>query len=433
MSHFLYLAAEIENKNMKGLGITSETSKLKRVIIHRPDEGIERISPKRAEELLFDDIVYLENMQREHDVFTDVLRAFLSEENVWDVTDLLEETISADADSKMELLKSVIEFEELPQKYLSKLAAMSDKELSYLLISGYDAREDHFYFDPLPNLIFTRDMAAIVGDCVIITKAAKEARSRENLLTRMLFSKHPLFKKLNEQGRVIDLNDVNLFPPSRTGEKVSMEGGDMMVINEDCLMIGQSERTSAHAIDLLKKVLFEKDVVKRVVQVAVPSERAFMHIDTLFTFLDEKTVVGYFPIIKEGRESSVRVFDKEGNCKLYSSVMNFLNAEIDPDIKIIPAGGGESPYQEREQWTDGCNLVTLKSGVGFMYGRNVRTMESLDEAGWEIIQAEDLLYQIKIGKVKVEEVEKTIIKLSSGELSRARGGPHCMTCPIWRD
>ena len=118
---------------------------------------------------------------------------------------------------------------------------------------------------------------------------------------------------------------------------------------------------------------------------------------------------------------------------MYSSVMNFLNAEIDPEIEIIPVGDGVSPYQEREQWTDGCNLVTLKSGVAFMYGRNERTLDALDKAGYEIIQAEDLLYQIKTGIINIEEIEKTIIKLSSGELSRARGGPHCMTCPVWRD
>src|SRR5690606_16768790 len=152
-----------------------------------------------------------------------------------------------------------------------------------VLISGYLESQDHIFFDPIPNFIFTRDIAVVVKDHVIITKAAKQARYRENILTRFIFWAHPMFEDLQESGRIINLNRVDLFPPSKKGEIVSIEGGDMMILEGEYLLIGSSERTTEHAIHSLKAALFEKDVIKNVVLVNIPNERSFMHIDTLFT------------------------------------------------------------------------------------------------------------------------------------------------------
>ena len=245
---------------------SSEIAPLRRVIVHRPDEGIARISPKDAEELLFDDIVHLPNMQEEHDVFTAVLRAFLGKENVLETQQLLAEALGADEESKQWMINEIIDYEELPSDVKELLQGLSNDELADLLISGYMEKEDYYLFDPIPNFIFTRDIAVVVNDYVIITKAARSARFRENFLARFIFFAHPIFKDTRDQNKIINMNDVNEFPPSRKGDFISIEGGDMMIINKDYLLIGCSERTNSYSIKLLKEALFARKVVKNVVQ-----------------------------------------------------------------------------------------------------------------------------------------------------------------------
>lgn len=414
------------------VNVSSEIGNLQKVIVHRPDSGISRVSPKRAEELLFDDIVFLPQMQKEHDVLTDVLKAFMGDENVLEITSLLEETLADDPKNRDVIISRVEDYEELPRHYAQKLEALDNQDLADVLISGYLEKDDHILFDPIPNFIFTRDIAVVINDHVIITKASKSARFRENLLTRFIFWRHPIFKSLRLKDKIINLNDLNLFPPSKQGQHVSIEGGDVMIINKDFLLVGCSERTSMHAIDLLKKTLFEKNVIKNVVVINIPSDRSFMHIDTLFTMVDEDEIVAFKPIIFDGNSSNVLVFRSNGGMSEYSSVKNFFQSEINHKMKFIFSGDGVSPYQEREQWTDGCNLVALKPGVALAYDRNVVTDEAFRKAGYSIVKAETLTKQIKSGKIKVKDVKKTIIHLPSNELSRARGGSHCMTCPILR-
>jgi len=199
---------------MSKINVSSEIGQLKRVIVHRPDEGIERISPKRAEELLFDDIVYLPQMQEEHDVFTSILKAFLGDENVLETQQLIFEGLENDEDGRSEIVDLIIDFEELPLSYKDLLLGMSNEKLAEVLITGYDEDNDHILFDPIPNFIFTRDIAITVNDHVIITKAAKAARARENFLTRFIFWCHPIFQELKKNNRIINLNYKDQFPPS---------------------------------------------------------------------------------------------------------------------------------------------------------------------------------------------------------------------------
>ena len=229
------------------LNVNSEIGALQKVIIHRPDDGIARISPKKAEELLFDDIVHLPQMREEHDIFRRVLQHIIGKENVLDTQRLIEEGFEASPDIKEELIDKIVDYEELP---------VSDK--AFFMALDYQD-EDHIYFDPIPNFIFTRDIAVVIKDHIIITKAAKSARYRENLLTRFIFYAHPYFKDLNKQGKIINLNHLDKFPPSKKGEVVSMEGGDVMMLNDDFILIGCSERTTDYAIRSLKDVLFAKD------------------------------------------------------------------------------------------------------------------------------------------------------------------------------
>lgn len=413
--------------------VSSEIGMLKRVIVHRPDEGISRISPKDAEELLFDDIVYLPQMQAEHDVFTSILKAFIGEENVLQTRQLLIEALQSGDESRKEMIHLIVDYEELPTSYEDMLLDLDDKKLAEVLISGYYADDDRVLFDPIPNFIFTRDIAVTVNDHVVVTKAAKEARFRENFLTRFICWAHPIFARLREEGRVINMNKVEEFPPSKRGEMISIEGGDMMIINKDYLLIGCSERTTAHAIRSLRDVLFEKNVVKNVVQINIPNDRSYMHIDTIFTQIRQDHTVAFKPIVIDGLASNVEVHRQQGKPGFYHSIRDFMLEEINPNMRFILSGNGESPYQEREQWTDGCNLVAIKPGVAITYDRNVQTEEAFQAAGYTILHAYDFLKAYKEGRLDPQKLENTIITLPSNELSRARGGSHCMTCPIERE
>lgn len=412
--------------------VDSEIGRLKKVVVHRPDEGIARITPKRAEELLFDDIVHLPNMQEEHDIFINVLRAFLGKENVYEVRDLLAES-TRDEESKYEVINKIIDFEELPYSFIPRLAGLSPEQLADTLITGYLEPEDRILFDPIPNLIFTRDIAVTVKEHVIITKANKTARFRENFLTRLIFSSHPVFRRLKADGKTINLNRVDKFPPSKKGETLSIEGGDVMVLSKDYLLIGCSERTNNYAFQLLKNFLFDRGIIKNIVQVNIPAERTFMHIDTIFTQINHNHLVGYKPIVQDGLGSYVDVHRHTGEEVEYPSLKDFLLAEVNPKMEFIWAGRGETPFQEREQWTDGCNLVALKPGVAITYDRNPVTEKAFKEFGYKVVGAEKLLRDFESGKNSPEKVENTIITLPSNELSRARGGSHCMTCPIERE
>jgi arginine deiminase len=411
---------------MASVQVSNEIGQLKKVIVHEPDEGILRVSPKKSADLLFDDIVYLPAMQAEHKIFTDVLRSQIGTENVLETDRLLKEALRADLNHREKLIHSLVDYEELPKSITSLLGKKSDEELAETLITGYDKQTETVLFDPIPNFLFTRDIAVTIGEHILITKAAKQARTRENYLTRFIVYNHHLFSKSRQAGKIIDLNLIDLFPPSKKGEPVSMEGGDVMILNEEYLLVGISERTNLHAFHSLKKYLFDHQIVNNVVSFSIPADRSFMHIDTILTQFDHNHFVAYKPIIQEGISSNVEVHRISGDHFFYATMQEFLLAEISNRSQILWVGGGETPMQEREQWTDGCNLLALRPGVAIVYDRNEVTIREFASMGYTIKPAREV---IDSGQILVDP---TIISLPSAELSRARGGPHCMSCPIER-
>lgn len=412
--------------------VDNEITQLEKVIVHFPDQGISRISPKRAESLLFDDIVFYPLMHEEYRIFERLLHEFVGKDNVYETQDLLESAIVHCPDIEKSLLSKIIDFEELPPSYLKYFIDQSPRNMSRLLITGYLREDDRILYDPIPNYMFTRDIAVTIKDHLLVTKAAKEARYRENLLTRFIFSHNPLFKDVLDSERIINLNDRELFPPSKRAEVVNAEGGDIMMFSPDHLFIGISERTSSYAFESIKKRVFELGLVDNIVQVNIPNERSFMHIDTLFTRVDHDILACYKPIVYDGEGSNVIVHRASGKTKVYAALKDLIYNEISKEMHYVFSGGGVSPYQEREQWTDSCNLVAVKPGVGISYDRNLKTLQAFEAAGYKILDAEDVFKYSHSQEQFIEKMEKTIITIPSAELSRARGGSHCMTCPINR-
>ncbi len=406
------------------VSVSSEVQPLRKVIVHFPDDGIEIVTPSNALEFLYDDIVYLDRMRVEHTIFWNVLEAFIGRRNVYDTETLLFEVIEKSKPIKVKLVEDVVYHESSDDAVKNSLLRLSNNDLVYTLFTGNLEKRDKQIFPPMPNYVFTRDIGVMVNDHVIICQAAKNARTRENILTKYIIYNHPLFKSVQD-GKIIDMTLCE-------DDEITLEGGDVMILDKDFLLVGVSERSTDQAFDFLKEELFAKGVVKNVVKVEIPKERSCMHIDTLFTQISQNDFVLFYPYTLKNGFCKVTVYNSESKKpRVFENLGDFLKF-WNPTVQFILCGNGEYPYDEREQWTDGCNLVALKEGVAIAYERNPKTQEAFEEKGYRIIDAETIVSAYKQGIFHADKVKKTIIITPSTELSRARGGPHCMTFPILR-
>lgn len=416
------------------LSVTSETGRLKSVLVHLPGREIDVMVPPMMGQLLFDDILYGRVAREEHRRFQQLLR-FVAEE-IYDIQDLLEE-IFDDEEIKQCVVRDVAKRNKLSRRLESRLLDRSAADLAEVLIGGIPREKESsgelpkFDLLPVPNLFFSRDPQVVLGSGVVVCGMATQARRREALLSKYVFEHHPMFRD-SSFFRVDYMADGTKQRPVRP----TIEGGDILVAGRDLLIVGMTERTNSAAIRELARSLREVNSgIQTIIVVELPKQRSFMHLDTVFTFTSAHECLIYPPAILPGgrQAASVSSIDLTKRSISFSSQKSLLAALRHRGIELEPihCGGKKAVDQQREQWTDGANAFALAPGIIILYERNVRTAEELASHGYEVIPEDDLL----LGRSELETwtKKKYAILMQGNELSRARGGPRCMTMPLERD
>ena len=404
------------------LGVSSETGVLQQVIVHTPGEEMAQVSPENLPELLFEDILHLEDARAEHQLMCRVFRKIVGRQDaVLQISSLLGEALQKE-EARNELVEAIckVSTSNNLQAFEKKLKLLSPENLKHFALTGESYLPIHA--QPIPNLMFTRDVAAVVGDSIILSHPATTARARESIIMRVVIHHHPAFQGCQE--KIIDL------PPG-----VTFEGGDLLVVNEKVILIGNSERTSFGGVVNVARALFENTSFEHVVMVTLPAQRSCMHLDTVFTFASPEEFLVFPPLIEQTHSGNVVRFSKTDESGKFSiEICQDLKSELekilDHPVTFIPCGGADPLSQRREQWTDGANLFALAPGLVIGYERNLHTFEEMSRKGYRVVTAKGFLSYYE--ESDYTPGEKMAIKLEGNELSRGRGGPRCMTMPLAR-
>lgn len=416
------------------LSVTSEIGRLKSVLVHLPGREIDLMVPPMMNQLLFDDILYGQVAREEHRRFQQLIR-YVADEIV-EIVDLLEEVFE-DEEAKRVIVRDFGKRNKLTRRLVGLLLELPPAALADVLISGIPNERKQsgdlpsFDLFPVPNYFFMRDPQVVLGSGVIISGMATQARRRESLLSKYVFEHHPRFRgsiqvdyMAGEQGR-----------PIRRGAP-TLEGGDVLVARRDLILVGITERTNRAGVEHLAESLkSSKSNVKTIIAVQLPKQRSFMHLDTVFTIISANECLLYPPCIlpRGDLAATVSSIDLTKRSIHFTEQPSLLAAlkKRRMDLEPIFCGGEKAVDQQREQWTDGANAFALAPGVILLYERNVRTAEELAHHGYHIVYEDDLL----LGRTELETWtdRKYAIQMQGHELSRARGGPRCMTMPLERE
>ncbi len=421
---------------MPQFGVYSEIGKLRKVLVHRPDLSLQRLTPANHDELLFDDVIWVQHAQLEHDAFVQIMQDWGVQ--VFYLSDLLTETLAASEEARQRIISLVITEHTVGAALVEPLRAMlyelnPDVLATHLIggmtkaeakklggrdlfrhasLVGVTATDDAFILPPLPNSLFTRDSSSWIYNGVSINTMYHQARHLESYNVGIIYHFHPMFQEAPFEFwmPLLEEGDGCRFDAETFG-RASIEGGDVMPIGNRTLLVGMSQRTTGQMIEQLAVRLFAADAVDRVIVAQMTRDRAHMHLDTVFTMLDVDAVTIYPKVVEAIRAFSIRPGDHERQFHITPET-DFLeavrNAMGVKSLRVIPTGGDE--YQQaREQWDDGNNTVAIEPGVVIAYRKNTYTNQAMRRAGIRVLEIDGF------------------------ELGRGRGGGHCMTCPLLRD